>query len=461
MPLPDPRSVNRNILVMGLSFLLLFTAFQTSASIQTLVLDGAMHQGNGLTSQSGYYSAAILYASAAICNLAGSPLVGRVGPKRAMILSALAYLLFMVAFFKPVAWFIYLCSALLGVGAAVLWPAQGAYLTLISDERNSGRNASVFWGMFQCSSLVGGLIVYFQFAGKTDIDQHTRVKVYGAFTALAVAGIACMLVLQKPERLSTTTTRYSSGFTFTAADRQELKENFLRPFQLLKTRSMLLLVCSFVFTGLELCFWSGVYPTALGRTQAFGDNAKAITGLSAICAGAGQVVASLLLGGLSKITKRTDRNMFVLLGYVAGTVNWFLILLNIPWQACLHETPNHAYLHPPSLPLALCCSLLLGFADGCWNTQIYSLLASLFPKDGHAAFAMFKLWQVPCVAIAYGYSSALAMHWQLVILCFSSTAAVLTFFQAEWHRQRSQVPTILVQDSSTLPQSHVPVSVHE
>ena len=38
------------------------------------------------------------------------------------------------------------------------------------------------------------------------------------------------------------------------------------------TREMLLLSVTFLYTGLQLSFWSAVYPTAVGFTNTFGVN---------------------------------------------------------------------------------------------------------------------------------------------------------------------------------------------
>jgi hypothetical protein len=46
-------------------------------------------------------------------------------------------------------WSFYLVSILLGIGAAILWTVEGAYLALVSNETTVSRNADLFWALFQ------------------------------------------------------------------------------------------------------------------------------------------------------------------------------------------------------------------------------------------------------------------------------------------------------------------------
>lgn len=57
---------------------------------------------------------------------------------------------------------------------------------------------------------------------------------------------------------------------------------------------MLVMAFVFVYVGVELSFWSGVYSTCISNTLKIGDNPKAIVGLTAICEGMGMFTSKAL-----------------------------------------------------------------------------------------------------------------------------------------------------------------------
>ena len=46
-------------------------------------------------------------------------------------------------------WSYYVVSILVGIGAAVIWTAQGVYLASNSDDSTMSRNSGIFWALFQ------------------------------------------------------------------------------------------------------------------------------------------------------------------------------------------------------------------------------------------------------------------------------------------------------------------------
>ncbi len=68
---------------------------------------------------------------------------------------------------------------------------------------------------------------------------------------------------------------------------------------------MLLLSLVFLYTGLELTFFSGVYGACVGFTRSLGAaEAKALVGLHGCMVGAGEIAGGLIFGIFGKATNR-------------------------------------------------------------------------------------------------------------------------------------------------------------
>ena len=79
---------------------------------------------------------------------------------------------------------------------------------------------------------------------------------------------------------------------------------------------------------------------------------------------------------------------------------FFLIYLNLPSTSPMEPSDEGRTFFSPSSPyLAIFCSLLLGFGDACYSTQIYSLLGSTFTENASSAFALYKFLQSLAAAI--------------------------------------------------------------
>ena len=170
-----------NVFILGMAFMLVFTAFNTIGNVQTVILDSAKNATSagyveGFTGD-GFTSLAIIYAVFSLANWVAPPVVAFIGPRFTLIFGGVCYSLFIAQLTWPNNYLLYGASALIGVGAAMIWVAQGNFLTLNSDEETMERNSGVFWAMLQCSMLIGNTFVYFVFLGEDDISQSTRLTV--------------------------------------------------------------------------------------------------------------------------------------------------------------------------------------------------------------------------------------------------------------------------------------------
>lgn len=178
----EERTVkNLNVGLLGLAFMLVFTAFQTMGNVQTVILDSAKNETSGGFVEgftgSGLTSLAVIYSVFSLANWFAPPVVSFIGPKLTLFGGGVAYAAFIAQITYPNNILLYGASALIGVGAAMIWIAQGNFLTLNSDSDTVEKNSGIFWAMMQCSLLIGNTFVYFQFQGISQIDKETRLTV--------------------------------------------------------------------------------------------------------------------------------------------------------------------------------------------------------------------------------------------------------------------------------------------
>lgn len=81
-----------NVIVLGFSFMLVFTAFQTTSMVQKSVLDGAKSESNGTFNGDGYVSLGIIYTLLAFGNWIAPVIIMYIGAKWCMVAGAVTYL---------------------------------------------------------------------------------------------------------------------------------------------------------------------------------------------------------------------------------------------------------------------------------------------------------------------------------------------------------------------------------
>uniref|UniRef100_A0A8C5MQ44 UNC93-like protein MFSD11 n=1 Tax=Leptobrachium leishanense TaxID=445787 RepID=A0A8C5MQ44_9ANUR len=434
-----------NILILGCAFMLMFTAFQTCGNVaQTVISSLNSTDFHG----SGYTSLAIIYGVFSASNLIAPSVVAIVGTQLSMFFSGLIYSAYIAMFIQPFTWSFYTLSVIIGIAAAVLWTAQGACLTNNSDEETIGRNSGIFWALLQFSMLFGNLYIYIAWKGEIVISERDRRTVFIALTVISLVGSVLFFLIRTPSasRLQPQEDDGGSDSGVSAEGNMSSQSNssralnaFVKSIKLSVTKEMLLLSVSMAYTGLELTFYSGVYGTCIGAINEFGSEAKSLIGLSGISVGLGEVLGGGIFGLLSK-NGRFGRNPVFLLGLVVHFLAFYLIFLNVPGDAPISSrdgTDSRAFVDPSQF-LALFSSFLLGLGDSCFNTQLLSILGTLYAEDSAPAFAIFKFVQSISAAVAFFYSNYLLLQWQLLILVVFGFFGTISFFFAEWGAANSR-----------------------
>ncbi|TKS92155.1 UNC93-like protein MFSD11 [Collichthys lucidus] len=427
-----------NVVILGLGFLFIFTAFTTCGNVEQTVVKSL---GNDTFSGSGYHSLGIIYGVFSFSNLLAPTVVAVIGPKLTMFLSGLLYSGYIAVFIIPSTWAFYLTSVLIGIGAAMLWTAQGHFLVENSDASTINRNTGMFWALLQCSMFFGNLFIYFDWNGRTEISDNSRKNIFLSLLVASALGTLSFLVLRnshheeemltEEEGQSLLSTRMMYKHRANTA-MQDAKSEFKTILQLLKAKTIVLLSPCMAYSGLELSFYSGVYGTCIGATSQFGGAAKGLIGISGIVVGVGEIIGGGLFGLLCK-NNRFRRTSVVFLGMVVHFVAFYLIFLNIPDDAPVvfnTNTQEKPYL-TPSVSIALLCSFLLGLGDSCFNTQLYSILGRVYAEQSTPAFAIFKFIQSIFAAVAFFYSGYLVLMWQLLLMIVLGFTGTLCFFVVE------------------------------
>lgn len=431
-----------NIIILGFGFMFMFTAFQTCGNIeQTVIKSFNSTEFHG----SGYTSMAIIYGVFSASNLIAPSVVTLIGPQLSMFFSGILYSGYIAMFIYPFTWSFYTASVLVGIGAAVLWTAQGNVLAINSTDRTIGRNSGIFWALLQFSLFFGNLFIYCAWYGHVHITDKDRRTVFITLTVISLVGCFLFFLIRKPEPppapsseateclLPTESLDSSTGSLDTAGLCSQAADAFVQACKMFTTREMLLLSTSIVYTGVELTFYSGVYGTSIGAMSRFGQDAKSLIGISGICVGIGEILGGGVFGLLNK-SSRFGRNPVVLLGLITHYVAFYLIFLNIANDAPLAPeagTDLQAFISP-SIGVALLCSFLLGLGDSCFNTQLLSIIGFVFRDNSAPAFAVFKFIQSIAAALAFFYSNYLLLQWQLLILVLLAFIGSTSFFMAEW-----------------------------
>ncbi|KAF9922900.1 hypothetical protein FBU30_006975 [Linnemannia zychae] len=157
--------------------------------------------GGQVDSKVGQNANTALNTCFALFGLVSGAIHNKLGPKMTIFLGCTTYCLYAGSFLAynhhKTAWFNITAGALLGVGAAMLWTAQGAMMMAYPPEREKGKYISIFWAVFNAGSVVGSiipLVINFKTTATGPLSDST----YIAFMVLMALGTFIALTLCRP-----------------------------------------------------------------------------------------------------------------------------------------------------------------------------------------------------------------------------------------------------------------------
>eukprot|EP01062_Namystynia_karyoxenos_P062700 TRINITY_DN55577_c0_g1_i1.p1 TRINITY_DN55577_c0_g1~~TRINITY_DN55577_c0_g1_i1.p1 ORF type:complete len:478 (+),score=160.48 TRINITY_DN55577_c0_g1_i1:77-1510(+) len=188
----------RQAVLMGIIFLLTFTAYDTIQVYAKRLYPGDL--GSNMT--------LAIYAAFTLCEFVAPAIVNYIGCRSAMCIGILGYgslvlagLIYFETGYAP--GIVMTSGVLLGLGAGLLWTGQGRLILEYGSGTDRGIVFGIFWALYRLASVAGGLLsyTYFSVDGSNDgsgSESGGSTGLYMIFLGLVVAGAAATFLLADP-----------------------------------------------------------------------------------------------------------------------------------------------------------------------------------------------------------------------------------------------------------------------
>lgn len=434
--------ITRNVLVIGLAFMVNFTAFMGATNLQSSInADGSL----------GTFTLASIYGSLIFSNIfLPTLIISWLGCKWTIALSILTYVPFMAAQFYPKFYTMIPAGLMVGIGAGPLWCAKCTYLTVVAETYAAlsdlaqdvlvTRFFGLFFMFYQMAQVWGNLISsavlsYGIDTVPTNVTLNSSIvaetcgaKFCGATSDTSespnlerppeerihlISGIylSCMIVASLIVAFGVDSlSRYNRGRSGSATGQSGLKLLAVT-LKLLKEKNQILILPIIIFIGAEQAFLFADYNAS------FVSCAWGISniGYVMICFGVTNAIAAICTGSIMKLTGRRAMMIF------AFFIHMGILIFLLRWK----PTPEQS-------KIFFLMSGLWGLCDAMWLVQVNALSGLLFPGKEEAAFSNFRLWESTGSVITYAYSPYLCTQTKLYCLAGILCLGMIGYGIIEW-----------------------------
>ena len=362
--------------VTGVVFFFVFAAFYVLQGLASVLMGPAL-ASNALSTLYGVFTAACLFAPY---------VVNRYGAKWSLRIGILGYcslsISTLLVSLYGTRWFVILCGALNGLGAAVLWTSQGRFLlecAAADTSRDVSEHFSIFWGFFNASAVFGGIATFLYF-GDAETSNGNFSVLFAAFVILMALGAAFTVFLTDDVG---DTAESSVGSPPMLSARVEIVETA----KLLLTRRALLLGPLYWYTGFNQPYQIDNFGDRTFSPKVVGLELALFYLLSVVAA---KVAEHVLVPGHLRQKLNNHRNAAVraLLWFCGTSVLAFTLAATVVFKK--QESSS------ATLVLATFAFGLWGFSSSIAQAFCYWLIDVLYDQTGPdraRAVALYKLLQ--------------------------------------------------------------------
>lgn len=408
------------VLLLSCSFCLLFAVYSISSYIAPGALNEIGLKGVGFT------SACVLYISFSICTLFVGYVTKKIGFKLSILLGSIPYVIYICSLLNPKEITIYIASAILGIGASLLWNGQGTYLTHLSSSSSMSKHSIIFFTIYNTNYIIGNLLFFFLIG---NIQTFDRTILYDWFILLAAIGSLASASFVLPFFRTFRKSEDEESLIENAMP-LSLKEFFHRMKQILYSPIVLLLLIPSFHTGLTSSFYGGVYGTMVAQSEFLLEGQKKYISFCGLATGFGSLFGGILFLIIGSKYKNQNGSLSILLASLLQIICLMLISIIFPDDATLTVVFQPKFSIPFYKTIVLLIGFTLGFADFIYNTQLYKLFGSHFQGYTEEVFALYKCVQSIAMAISFGYSPYLKVTPHLLFQGILTVVSCFAFLRA-------------------------------
>ncbi|XP_048493398.1 UNC93-like protein 3 isoform X2 [Beta vulgaris subsp. vulgaris] len=386
-PENHPKSHSKDVHILSLGFLLVFSAYGAVQNLESTVND----EGD-----LGTISLGILVLVVYCCKFEAE-----------LVHNGPCFYLHGILCFNNMGWTD--CSLILFLGC------QGTYLT--SAARSHARDCNLhegtvignfngeFWGIYATHQVIGNLLALFLLKDGEEGNTSGATMLFFVFLCILTFGCILMCFLSRRDvSLEQPNESSISCFSFVAF----VAKSVVTP--LFDTR-ILLIIPLFAYSGLQQAFVWAEFTKKIVK-PALGESG--IGGSMAVY-GAADAICSLVAG---RMTSSVSSVTWITLG---GSSAHAIILL---WILLKYSTTSGVL----GMVYPLIMAAALGIGDGVMMTQINALLGMLFKHDMEGAFAQLKVWQSFSIAVVFFLTPYISLHVMAGVMLIALCIALASFF---------------------------------
>ncbi|ELT90968.1 hypothetical protein CAPTEDRAFT_154442 [Capitella teleta] len=426
----------KNLVVLTLSFILVFTAFRSIQNLQS-----SLNSAGRL----GMVAMACVHGTTFLTCLFAPALIDRLTSKWTIVLGLLFYLFWVAANFYPHVYTLVPTSIGVGFGQSLAWGAQVTYIQKLAvDYAHASRELTqqemykfngVFLACFQTSHVWGNLVsslMLTENSTKSDCGIYDRcseevhrvwnissgletaddtvLKLMGSYLVFAFTGFALILICL--ERIGT-----KADPEKPCLQPRSLQMVWRNVQQLVKHKTYRLLIPLLIFNGFEQGFVYADYNKSY-ITCSIGIH---YVGYNMITLGMTNSLFSVLIG---MVSKHLPREAIVGMGAILHIGLMVFLLVWIP--------------DVKLVPVFFAVSALWGICDAIWQTQCNCLVNLSCPDDHDVAFQNFRMLQGLGASMAFGMGAFTCVSAKLYFLITLLSLAVLLYAAVEYQLRKAE-----------------------